>query len=191
MPKTSTADRSRSSMPDLDLLATQPHLVIRDSHKFSPGGFLQLLLGSVATGLASINQIAGDLKDRVAILMAGLVPPPTFRHPLHRLFMAILSDLMTQRFKPAAAALEPSAIRRIVIEDASGQIMPKSNAELFPAHGNQHGTTAGRKIDFVNDLLTGTMISHSSQAATIEDETIEQELVAEVRSRDLVLLDMG
>ncbi|TAE79025.1 MAG: IS4 family transposase [Verrucomicrobia bacterium] len=191
MSKTSPAGRSRPSMPDLDLLATQTGLVIRKSSKFSPGGFLQSLLSSVATGMASLNQIAGDLKDRVAA--------PMLRQSLHERFdmrstaflLAVLGDLMVQRFKPAAGALEPTAIRRIIIEDASGQVMPKSNAESFPAHGNHHGATAGVKIDLAYDLLAGTVVSHSLQAATTQDKTIGGELVAEIRRGDLVLRDMG
>ena len=178
-------------MPDLDLLATQTRLVIRKSRKFSPGGFLQSLLSSVATGLASLNQIAGDLKDRVAA--------PMLRQSLHERFdtrsiaflMAVLTDLMEQRYKPAAAVLEHSAIRRIIIEDASGQVMPKANSGSFPAHGNHHGDTAGVKIDLAYDLLAGTIISHSLQAATTQDKTIGRELVAEIRPGDLVLRDMG
>lgn len=178
-------------MPDLDLLATQTRMVIRKSSKFSPGGFLQSLLGSVATGMASLNQIVGDLRDRVAA--------PMLRQSLHERFdirstaflMAVLGDLMVQRFKPAAGALEPTAIRRIIIEDASGQVMPKSNAGNFPAHGNHHGATAGVKIDLAYDLLAGTVISHSLQAATTQDKTIGGELVAEIRAGDLVLRDMG
>ena len=34
------------------------------SNYVSPAGFLQSLLNSVASGLASLNQIAGGLKDR-------------------------------------------------------------------------------------------------------------------------------
>ena len=119
-------------MPNLDLLATQTRLVIRKSSKLSPGGFLQLLLRSVATGMASLNQIAGDLKDRVAA--------PMLRQSLHERFdirstaflMAVLGDLMAQRFKPAAGALESTAIRRIIIEDASGQVRPSPTRGTFP-----------------------------------------------------------
>jgi hypothetical protein len=32
--------------------------------------------------------------------------------------------------------------------------LPKSNAELFPAHGNASGSTAGVKCDLCYDLLS-------------------------------------
>ena len=64
MSKALPAGRARPTLPDLDLIASQTRLIIRHSYKFSAASFLQSLLSSVVTGLASLNQIAGDLKDR-------------------------------------------------------------------------------------------------------------------------------
>lgn len=52
--------------------------------------------------------------------------------------------------------VKSQGIQRIPIEDASGQVMPKSNAAAFPAHDNQHGKTDGVKIclkSFRRDLI--------------------------------------
>jgi hypothetical protein len=191
MSKALPAGRSWPSLPDLDLIASQTQLIIRKSRKFTAAGFLQSLLSSVATGLASLNQIAGDLKDRNHPGMA--------RQSLHQRFdtrstaflMTVLCDLMQQRYSTAATVIGSSAIQRIVIEDASSQVMPKSNAEAFPAHGNHHGETAGVKIDLAYDLLTGSIVSHGLHAATEQDKSIGKDLVIEVRRGDLVLRDMG
>ena len=191
MSKPSLTSRSWLSLPDLDSIATKTRLVIRRSRKFSPSGFLQTLLGSVVTGLASLNQLAANLKD--------LLPASMARQSLHARFdirstaflMAVLCDLMEQRLRPAAAALGGTEIRRVLIEDASGQVMPKANSDNFPAHGNHHGATAGVKIDLAFDLLSGTIVSHSLQAATEQDKTIGKDFVAKVQRGDLVLRDMG
>jgi hypothetical protein len=82
-------------------------------------------------------------------------------------------------------------IKRIIIEDSSAQAMPKSNAEHFPAHGNHHGATAGAKIDFSFNLLSGQFLSHSLHAATDQDKSIGKDLLAHVQPGDLVLRDMG
>ena len=110
MSKALPAGRSWPSLPDLDLIASQSRLIIRNSRKFTAAGFLQSLLSSVATGLASLNQIAGDLKDRDHPGMA--------RQSLHERFdirstaflMAVLGDLMQQRYSTAATAIESSGI---------------------------------------------------------------------------------
>ena len=69
--------------------------------------------------------------------------------------------------------------------------MLKSNADAFPAHGNHYEKTAGVKIDFAFDLLTGSIVSHSLQAVTEQEKSISKEFVIEVRRGDLVLQDMG
>ena len=66
--------------------------------------------------------------------------------------MSVHGNLIEQRFEPTRIALKRTALNRIIIEDASGQVMPKSNAANFPAHGNHHGSTAGVKIDLAYDL---------------------------------------
>jgi hypothetical protein len=94
MSKALPAGRSWPSLPDLDLIASQSRLIIRNSRKFTAAGFLQSLLSSVVTGLASLNQIAADLKDRDHPGMA--------RQSLHQRFdirstaflMAVLGDLL-------------------------------------------------------------------------------------------------
>ena len=105
--------------------------------------------------------------------------------------MAVLCDLMQQRYRTIATAVGSRAIQCILIEGASGQVMPKSNADAFLAHGNHYGKTAEVKIDFAFDLLTVSIVSHSLQAATEQDKSISKEFVIEVRCSDLVLRDMG
>jgi hypothetical protein len=82
--------------------------------------------------MASLNRIAGGLKDGVAA--------PMLRQSLHERFsirstafhMAVLGNLIVQRLKPTAALLGPTAIQRIILDDASTDVMSKSNAESFP-----------------------------------------------------------
>jgi hypothetical protein len=94
MSKASPAGRSWPRLPDLDLIASQARLIIRHSCKFTAAGFLQFLLSPVVTGLASLNQIAGDLKHRGH--------PGGARQPLHprcnirstAFLTAVLGDLL-------------------------------------------------------------------------------------------------
>jgi len=191
MSKPLPTDCSKLTLPDLDLIARETGLVIRKSPRFSPDGFLQTLLKSVVTGLASLNQIADDLKNRVTIPMSVQSMHERFSHKSTAFLLRVLSDLTRQRYQPARQVLENSSIKRLVIEDASAQVMPKSNAEDFPAHGNHHGATAGVKIDFTYDLIAGEVITHSLEPATQQDKLIGKETLLEVEAGDLVLRDMG
>ena len=71
--------------------------------------------------------------------------------------MAVLCNLMQQRYRTIATAFGSHAIQCTLIEDASGQVMSKSNADTFPAHGNHYGKTAGVKIEFAFDLLISSV----------------------------------
>ena len=69
--------------------------------------------------------------------------------------------------------------------------LPKTNAELFPAHGNATGPTAGVKCDLCYDLLSKQPVSFDLHRATEQDRTIGKEILALARKGDLILRDMG
>jgi len=193
MSRTSPAGRSRLILPDLDSLAIQTRLVVRKSDKFTPGGFLQSLLSGTVTGKASFNQLASELRERTGSGMSRQSLHERLDERATAFLMAVLCALMEQRFKPVVTGHGEGAgaIRRLLVEDSSAQVLPKANAGSFPAHGNHHGKTAGVKIDFAINLLAGTVVSHSLHHATAQDKSLGRELLAEVRRGDLVLRDMG
>jgi hypothetical protein len=189
--KSTCPNRPFLALPDLDVIARKTGLVIRESAKFTPAGFLQTLLCSVVTGLASLNQLADSLKGFTNAAMARQSLHDRFSARSTAFLIAVHHDLMSQRFQESAVILQSSPIRRILVEDSSCQVMPKANAAGFPAHGNHHGPTAGVKIDFAFDLLTGEALSHSLHGATEQDKTIGKDFLAQLRPGDLVLRDMG
>ena len=105
-------------------------MVVRKSPKFNPTALLMTLMSSVVTGKGSFNQLVTSLKDRVERPMA--------RQSLHErigiastaFLMTVLCSLMRQRFQSAGLPLKGGVIRRVVIEHASSQAMPKGNAEI-------------------------------------------------------------
>jgi hypothetical protein len=179
------------TLPDLELTAKECFLITRKSRKFSGQSFLATLLSAVSTGLASLNQLAGELNERNASGMARQSLHQRFSEASSAFLVKIHNHLISQRYNPVANVLQATPIQRILIEDSSSQAMPKSNAEEFPASGNQLGATAGVKVDIAFDLLSGNVVSHTLQLATESDQTIGKEFVAEVKKGDLVLRDMG
>ena len=94
-------------------------------------------------------------------------------------------------FPPQGFLWKPQAKEHLNILLESTLVLPKSNAEEFPAHGNHHGQTAGVKIYFGYDLLSGTMVSHTLEQATTQDKIIGKELLVQVMPGYLVLRDTG
>ena len=107
-------------------------MIIRHSRKFTAAGFLQSLLSSVVSGLASLNQIAGDFKD--------MNHPGMARQSLHQRFdirstaflMAVPCDLMQQRHSTAA---KPPDIPQLspLAEEGSGRLARSPAAAFTPA----------------------------------------------------------
>lgn len=182
---------SKLSLPNLEKIASETRLVIRKSNKFSPDAFLQSLLSSVSSGLASYNQIAADLKDRVEAAMAKQSLQERFSPKSTNFLLKVIEELMEQRFEPVSKALLETNIQRIVIEDATIQALRKSNADRFASYGNNYGKTAALKIDFAYDILSGTMVSHTLEKATTQDKAIGKNILSKIRPGDLVLRDMG
>lgn len=191
MQRTSPADSPLLILPDLDALARKTSFVIRESPKMDPSTFLQTLSGAVSSGFASHNQIAMGLSQRTGVPITSQAVYNRFSEASTEFLTAVLHRLFGQRFSSGLPHGDLGMLRRILVEDSSVQTMPKANAELFPAHGNRHGSTAGVKIDFAYDLLAGEVVSHTLESATEQDKTIGKELVAMVRENDLVLRDMG
>lgn len=191
MSRTSPTGCSKIILPDLARIAIQTRLVIRRSNRFSAEAFLHSLLFSVVSGQGSLNQIVASLKDRVARSMSRQSLWERFSSKSTAFLQCVLCELMEQRFQPVAATLKTSSIRRLILEDASGKSLPKSNAGHFPAHGNHHGQTAGVKINFAYDLLDGTMVSQTLEQATTQDKSIAKETVPHLTKGDLLVRDMG
>jgi Transposase DDE domain len=191
MSNSSQADRSQISLPDLEAIATQTGLVVRKSRKFSPAPFLQSLLSSVVTGLASFNQIAANLQQRTGHAMARQSLHQRFGQATTAFLIQVLQTLIQQRYQPLQSIISTTHIKRIIIEDSSFQVMPKANSKNFPAHGNHHGATAGVKIDFTYDLLSGNILTHTLHNAAEQDKTIGKDTLTEIRPGDLLLRDMG
>ena len=136
MSKTSPAGRSRPSLPDLDFLATKSRLVIRKSPKFSPGAFLQSLLGSVVTGLASLNQIAASLGSHASNPMSRQSLHGRFDFRSTAFLMAVLCDLMEQRFRAVRGEFDPRGPGRngtnlSLIWDGSGGLKSSSRGVVL------------------------------------------------------------
>lgn len=191
MQRNSPADSSLLNLPDIESLARETGFLIRESFRMTPSTFLQTMLSTVCSGKASLNQIAMALSERAGRAISKQGVHQRLSTESTAFLTSVVHGLLAKRFSAPSITRGLASIRRILIEDSSVQTMLKSNAETFPAHGNRHGSTAGAKIDFAYDLISGEVISHSLHRATEQDKTIGKELIATIEKNDLVLRDMG
>jgi len=185
------ASRPKITIPDCKQIAIETGFVIRESEKMDPEKFVQTLLSASSSGKGSYNQIAAELGTKTGKPMSRQAMEERFSDSCVMFMTKVHCDLLEQHFLPLGNTLNNTSIKRILVEDSSSQRMPKSNADNFSAHGNHHGATAGVKIDFSYDLISGSVISHTLHQATEPDNTIGKECLSNLLKGDLVLRDMG
>jgi hypothetical protein len=183
--------RSLFSVTRLNEIARNTYLVTRNSRKFCPGNFLLTLLKSVCSGKASFNQLAMSLGGSATSGMSKQALHKRFNKFAIAFLLQVISDLLTNHCSDALDEFSKSGFKRILVEDSTTLRLPKANAELFPAHGNSSGSTAGVKCDLCYDLLSQQPIAFDLHRATEQDRTIGKETLALARKDDLLLRDMG
>lgn len=191
MPKCSPTDLSSLTLPDLDSIAKETGMIIRESKKFAASEFLQSLLSAVTTGKASLNQIASALGLRMGVSLCKQAMGERFDDASTAFLTRVAHELIAQPVESASSSLDTCIFNRILIEDSSFCPVSGANAQEFPAHGNGKTATAGVKVDLVYDLLTAGIASFDLHHATEQDKTLGKDLVDSVRPKDLVLRDMG
>ena len=191
MPTKCYQKTSKVRLPDVHAIAKSSLLIIRQTSKFCPSAFLMMLIQSVCSGHASLNQMVGRLGGGKLKTMSKQGLWARFSSKSTAFLESVLHDLMEQSFSPVRHTLQKAGLQRIIVEDSTNLVLPKKNAIEFPAHGNAYGDTAGVKVDLAYDLMSGQCISHTIEKATEQDKTIGKQAVTLAKKGDLYLRDMG
>ena len=168
-------------------------LVIRKSKSFKPEVFLLALIKAAHHGRASYNNIALRIQEddnSCSISAQALWKRLTREGCMLEVFMAKCTALICSQ-GVTEAQLHIGKFKRILTEDSSFVKMIKHCADLFSAHGNKHGSTAGIKTNLIFDLITGKTLELSTHSATAQDRSIAWDILDFLRKGDLVLRDMG
>lgn len=183
---------SKITLPNLHQIAIDSEFIVRNSAKMIASKFVQTIISAVISGRGSYSQIAADLGNRTGHPMSRQAMEERFEKDACVRFMtAAHQAIFEAQLAAVAEVVKHGSIRRIIVEDTTSVAMPKANSDNFPAHGNHHGATAGVKVDFAYDILTGSTESHSLHGATEQDKSIGKESVITLQKDDLSLRDMG
>ena len=169
------------------------NLIVRKSKTFKAEVFLLALMKVVQQGKSTLNKIVMEMAE---IDSCCVISPQALHKRINR------EDCFLEKFFNLCVGLMISQgitetkkhsgkFCRILTEDSSFVKMLKSCSELFPAHGNRYGQTAGIKLNLIFDLLTGMPLEFSTHEATTQDKTIAHDIMALLKTGDLVLRDMG
>jgi len=190
-------DTLHSLSANINLLAKKSNLVQRQSKTFNPEAFLLALIECVNTGKGSLTHIAIAYSKQAngAILTPQAIHERINRHAdsLESFLVSCISHCISQKFRSSStsSSLSKNNFNRILVEDSSFVKLRKSCADLFKAHGNRHGKTAGMKLNLIFDLLTGDPVDAALHNGYTPDQRIGWDILELVQDQDLVLRDMG
>ena len=136
MHNTLPAARSLFSISRLEEIARRTHFVVRNSRKFSVAAFLLVILQSVSSGKASFNQLAMALMDLNLLSTSKQAIHKRINKHAVSFLHQVIQDLLVGYSDYVLEEFNNRGFNRILVEDSSTLRLPKSNAELFPAHGN-------------------------------------------------------
>lgn len=188
-----STDLLKSCSEKISSFAILSNLIRRKSKTFKPEVFLLAVMKAVQQGKSSLNKIViemAELDHDCSTSPQALHKRINRKDCLLERFFNLCIGLMTSQGVTEAKE-HGKKFRRILTEDSSFVKMLKSCAELFPAHGNHHGKTAGIKLNLIFDLLTGEAIECSTHQATTQDKSIAHDVISLVKRGDLILRDMG
>lgn len=168
-------------------------LILRKTKTFKAEVFLLAFAKSVAEGKPSFNKIV--MQMHTLDKNCSITPQALWKRltrstcSLEQFIIKCSAKLFAQQVPQAQK--HKRVFTRILTEDSSFVKMMKACAEIFPAHGNKHGATAGVKLNMIFDLITGEPIEFSTHEATQQDRTIAWDVLDWLKKGDLVLRDRG
>ena len=82
--------------------------------------------------------------------------------------------------------------RRVLLHDSTVEALPDHLADLFPGSSNQRKKKrAALKIQFIADLLNGTLVHCSLSGFTRNDQAAAPDILAVAQCGDLIIRDLG
>ncbi len=80
---------------------------------------------------------------------------------------------------------------RILVEDSTTTALPNKFKNFFPGSSNQNGSNSSFKVQTLYDLITESFINFTVTPYTDNDLKMSSDILKFVKSRDLILRDMG
>ena len=102
-----------------------------------------------------------------------------------------MGRLLSRRSKPLLETRATLPFRRLLVEDCTTLAMHKCHHQFYPGNGNGKHPTAGAKVHFLTDYLSGDVLHHALYPARTADQGLAQEVLEYAQEGDFVVRDRG
>jgi hypothetical protein len=185
----------RSHLADLpvETLARQSGFLRRSPRKIPIQDFLLGLLALSAEPLLSLERLAAVIGLAAAASYSKQALAKRLRPQVERFLAQVAIARLAHWAQPLTAQGCWSHFKRVLLQDSTVMPLPDRLAQDFPGSRNQHHQkkAAALKIQWIADLLQGTLASCSLSGFRRNDQAASPDILALLRRGDLVLRDLG
>jgi hypothetical protein len=177
---------------DAESLARQSGFLKRKPRKIPMTDFLLALVALAAEAVLSL--------ERITAVIGLVAQVPYSKQALSKRLSAHVESFLARVAAAFFANLSDGArtqglfrsFRRVLLHDSTVQALPDHLANLFPGSSNQRKKRrASLKIQFVADLLEGTLVQSSLSGFTRNDQAAAPDILAVAQCGDLIIRDLG
>ena len=184
--------RSQLAHLDAEALARRSGFLKRKPRKIPMNDFLLALVSLAAEAVLSLERIAAVI---------GLVAHVTYsKQALSKRLNAQVESFLAQVAAALFGKLSDDArtqglfrpFRRVLLHDSTVEALPDALASLFPGSSNQRKKKrAALKIQFIADILKGTLVQCSLSGFTRNDQAAAPDILPVAQCGDLIIRDLG
>jgi hypothetical protein len=177
----------------VETLARQSGFLRRSPRKIPIRDFLLGLLALSAEPLLSLERLAAVIGLAAAASYSKQALAKRLRPQVERFLAQVAIARLAHWAQPLTAQGCWSHFKRVLLQDSTVAPLPDHLAQAFPGSRNQHGQkkAAALKIQWIADLLQGTLASCSLSGFRRNDQAASPDILALLRPGDLVLRDLG
>jgi hypothetical protein len=184
--------RAQLAQLDTDALARRSGFLQRRPRKIPMTAFVLALVALAAEAVLCLERVASVI---------GLVAHSSYSKqalakrlsPKVEQFLALVAvALFGQLSAPAHTRGLFRSFSRVLLHDSTVEALPDHLADVFPGSRNQRKKKrAALKIQFIADLLQGTLLQCSLSGFTRNDQAAAPDILAVARPGDLIIRDLG
>lgn len=185
---------SRATLAHLDVetMARQTGYLKRKPRKIAMLNWVLALIALSAETLLSLERVAAVVSLVAHVSYSKQALAKRLNATVETFLARVAAELFGQLGQEVRLRGLFVPFQRVLLHDSTTQALPDHLAQEFPGSGNQHPKkTAACKLQFITDLLHGTVLQATLSGFTRNDQAAAPDLLQILRAGDLVIQDLG
>jgi len=184
--------RAQLARLDTEALARHAGFLRRRPRKIPMAAFLLGLVALAAEAVLCLERVASVIGSVADTSYSKQALAKRLSPKVEQFLAQVAVALFGEVSAPARTRGLFRSFSRVLLHDSTVEALPDQLADLFPGSRNQRKKKrAALKIQFIADLLQGTLVQCSLSGFTRNDQAAAPDILAVARPGDLIIRDLG